>query len=62
VVPPDCLYKEETHRGPSVKGGTTARQLSPRGGDIGCEVQSDRVILSGRVVIFLEGEISVADH
>jgi hypothetical protein len=36
-----------------------ARQLSKRGGDIGCEVQSDRVILSGRAVVFLEGEIAI---
>jgi predicted PhzF superfamily epimerase YddE/YHI9 len=34
-----------------------ARQLSSRGGEVHCQVSGDRVILSGRAVTFMEGEI-----
>lgn len=34
-----------------------ARQLSPRGGTIRCEVSADRVLLVGRAVDYLVGEI-----
>jgi len=34
-----------------------ARQLSSRGGEVFCEVNGDRVKLSGRAVTFMEGEI-----
>jgi predicted PhzF superfamily epimerase YddE/YHI9 len=34
-----------------------ARQLSSRGGQVFCEVNGDRVKLSGRAVTFMEGEI-----
>ena len=35
-----------------------ARQVSKRGGDIGCEVRGQRVLLSGRAVTFMQGEIT----
>lgn len=36
-----------------------ARQISPRGGELFCEVSGDRVILRGRAVLYLEGFIYV---
>jgi len=36
-----------------------ARQLSARGGDIACEVAGDRVLLAGKVALYLEGAITV---
>lgn len=40
-------------------GRTTlrARQVSRRGGDVGCEVRGERVLLSGTAVTFMEGAI-----
>ena len=38
-----------------------ARQVSPRGGDVECELVGDRVRLSGRAAFYLEGTISVPD-
>lgn len=38
-----------------------ARQVSYRGGDVGCELAGDRVRLSGRAVLYLEGEIEIPD-
>lgn len=35
------------------------RQLSPRGGDLHCELQGDRVLMSGKCVLFMQGEITV---
>ena len=35
------------------------RQLSPRGGDLQCELRGDRVLMSGRCVLFLKGEIYI---
>lgn len=35
------------------------KQLSPRGGDLQCELQGDRVLMSGKCVLFLEGTIDV---
>lgn len=40
------------------KNTLSAKQVSRRGGKIGCEVKGDRVFLSGRAVIFMEGEIA----
>lgn len=37
-----------------------ARQISARGGEVGCEVQGDRVILNGQAVTYLRGEIELA--
>ena len=36
-----------------------ARQLSKRGGEIGCELRGNRVLLSGRAVKYMEGRIFV---
>jgi PhzF family phenazine biosynthesis protein len=41
------------------KTSLTARQLSRRGGEIVCEVRDDRVMLSGRAIKYLEGEITI---
>ena len=35
------------------------KQLSPRGGDLHCELEGDRVLMSGKCVLFLEGQINV---
>lgn len=36
-----------------------ARQISPRGGDLHCELRDDRVSIAGRAVLFLRGEIQL---
>lgn len=36
-----------------------ARQISKRGGDVGCEVLGERVLLRGNAVTFMEAEISI---
>lgn len=36
-----------------------ARQVSRRGGEVGCRLSGDRVFLSGRVVPYLEGSIAI---
>ncbi len=36
-----------------------ARQLSKRGGKLICELKGDRVLISGRAVTYLKGEIEV---
>ena len=38
----------------------TAKQLSPRGGDLHCRLAGDRVLISGQTVEYLRGEIDVA--
>ncbi len=35
------------------------RQLSARGGDLQCELAGDRVLMSGKCVLYLRGEITV---
>lgn len=35
------------------------RQLSPRGGDLQCELVGDRVLMSGKCVLYMVGEITV---
>lgn len=37
----------------------TARQVSPRGGDLWLELLGDRVLISGEAVVYLRGEIFV---
>jgi predicted PhzF superfamily epimerase YddE/YHI9 len=37
-----------------------ARQVSPRGGDLWCELRGDRVLISGYAVTYLKGEIEIA--
>ncbi|KAA3611736.1 MAG: PhzF family phenazine biosynthesis protein [Planctomycetota bacterium] len=34
-----------------------ARQLSPRGGEIECRLKGNRVLLSGKAILYLEGKI-----
>lgn len=41
------------------KNRLQARQISPRGGELFCEVSGDRVLLRGRAVRYLEGFIYV---
>jgi PhzF family phenazine biosynthesis protein len=41
------------------KSVLNARQISRRGGNIQCEIAGDRVLLSGRAVTFMEGEIRI---
>jgi PhzF family phenazine biosynthesis protein len=41
------------------KARLTARQISPRGGELECEDRGERVRIAGRVVRFLEGMIDV---
>ncbi|HXF58494.1 MAG TPA: PhzF family phenazine biosynthesis protein [Candidatus Saccharimonadales bacterium] len=36
-----------------------ARQISPRGGDLRCELRGDRVVIGGAAVEYLRGEIQV---
>jgi len=36
------------------------RQLSARGGEIWCELHGDRVLMSGRCALFLQGEIDLS--
>jgi PhzF family phenazine biosynthesis protein len=46
----------------SEKLGTTklhCKQLSARGGDLQCELDGDRVLMSGSCVLFLEGTIDI---
>lgn len=35
------------------------KQLSQRGGDLWCELEGDRVLMSGKVVLFMRGEIDI---
>jgi predicted PhzF superfamily epimerase YddE/YHI9 len=37
----------------------TARQISARGGELGCGLAGDRVTIAGKVVPYLEGRIDV---
>ena len=36
-----------------------ARQISPRGGDVNCELKDDRVVIAGKAVKYLEGTIEI---
>lgn len=36
-----------------------ARQISPRGGDLSCELRAGRVFMTGTAVTFLQGEINL---
>ena len=40
----------------------TARQLSKRTGALTCRVQGDRVFISGRTVLYMEGTIHIAER
>ncbi|MGB4781103.1 PhzF family phenazine biosynthesis protein [Candidatus Methylomirabilis sp.] len=39
----------------------SARQLSSRGGDLTCELRGDRVLIGGKVVEYMRGEIRVGE-
>jgi predicted PhzF superfamily epimerase YddE/YHI9 len=39
------------------KNKLTAKQVSPRGGDLLCELRGERVVIAGHVVEYLRGEI-----
>jgi len=41
------------------KSELRARQISPRGGQLVCELKDDRVTISGRAVLYLEGTIYI---
>ena len=41
------------------KRSLKARQISARGGDVGCIVDGDRVILSGTVALYMQGQINI---
>jgi predicted PhzF superfamily epimerase YddE/YHI9 len=43
------------------KAYLVARQISARGGDVGCRVDGDRVILQGSCAFYMEGQIEVPD-
>jgi PhzF family phenazine biosynthesis protein len=43
------------------KSKLTARQISPRGGDLWCETKGDRVLIAGHGVMYLEGTIDVPE-
>jgi predicted PhzF superfamily epimerase YddE/YHI9 len=36
-----------------------ARQVSPRGGELWCELAGDRVKIAGHAVLYLRGEIAI---
>jgi len=40
----------------------TARQVSPRGGTLYCELKGDRVDIAGRAVTYARGTLSLPDH
>lgn len=41
------------------KNSLIAKQLSNRGGEVRCEIQGDRVLLSGKAVLYMQGTINV---
>lgn len=43
------------------KTAMQAQQVSPRGGELECELQGERVILRGRAVTYLRGEIFIQE-
>jgi PhzF family phenazine biosynthesis protein len=44
------------------KQALIARQLSDRGGRVDCQLEGDRVVLSGRAMTYLEGRIFLSAH
>lgn len=39
-----------------------AKQLSPRGGDLQCSIDGERVLIAGKAVLYLKGKIFVPDE
>lgn len=44
------------------KNELKARQISARGGDVGCRLEGERVVLTGRAVLYMAGEIEAPDE
>jgi predicted PhzF superfamily epimerase YddE/YHI9 len=44
------------------KNRLVARQLSRRGGTLGCRLAGDRVFISGKAILYLEGTIWVGER
>ena len=44
------------------KSQLIGKQLSPRGGIVQCELKGDRVLLSGKAVKYMEGQIILPHH
>jgi PhzF family phenazine biosynthesis protein len=38
------------------------QQLSPRGGNLQCELAGDRVLMSGKCVLYMQGSLTLSDH
>ncbi|MFZ1678211.1 MAG: PhzF family phenazine biosynthesis protein, partial [Saprospiraceae bacterium] len=36
-----------------------AKQVSPRGGDLKCELSGDRVLISGQAILFMKGNVRI---
>lgn len=45
--------------GPLGKTKFHAKQVSPRGGEVACELRGDRVLISGQAVKFMQGTIEI---
>ena len=43
------------------KNNLTARQLSSRGGYLKCELKGDRVLISGKAVMYMKGKLDVSN-
>ncbi|MEP4484638.1 MAG: PhzF family phenazine biosynthesis protein [Halioglobus sp.] len=41
------------------KSVLSARQISPRGGEVGCELRGDRVVLKGRAITYMTGTVTL---
>ena len=41
------------------KTSLKAKQLSKRGGEVLCELEGERVLLSGNAVLYMEGSINI---
>jgi len=37
----------------------SVKQMSPRGGELTCEIVDDRVFISGKAIRYLEGKIKI---
>ena len=43
------------------KSELTARQISKRGGNVRCNIEGDRVVLTGECAFYMEGQIYLSD-
>jgi PhzF family phenazine biosynthesis protein len=44
------------------KSSLSARQISPRGGELSCRLEGERVLISGHAVRYLEGTLTLPDN